>query len=94
MNLSKIKTYIGFAKKSRQIIYGLDSIKEKKAYIIVYSEGLSESSKNGCVKAAIKSGCKTYQISDDDMLELMNIEKIKAFAITNSELAKAIESNM
>jgi len=94
MNLGKIKTYVGFAKKSKQIIFGLDIIKEKKVHIIIYAEGLSEQSKSGCVKASNKNGCKSYQISNEEMLELLNIDKIKAFAITNQDLAKAIENNM
>jgi len=46
------------------------------------------------VKASNKNGCKSYQISNEEMLELLNIDKIKAFAITNQDLAKAIENNM
>lgn len=94
MNLEKIKTYVGFAIKSRQIVYGLDSIKEKKIYIIVYSDSLSESSKEGCVKASIKNSCLSFKLSDSEMMEVLNNDKIKAFAIVNKDLAKAIENNM
>ena len=94
MNLNKIKTYMGFAIKSRQIVFGVDSIKEKNVHIIIYSKSLSESSKSGCVKVSEKNNCKVYEILDEEMFTLVNNEKIKAFAILNQELAKAIENNM
>ena len=94
MIISKIKSYIGFAIKSRTIIYGVDSIKEKKVKVIFFSESLSDSSKNNCEKIANKNNCKYYQLTDEQMLELTQNNKIKAFAITNSDLAAAIEKNM
>ena len=94
MNKEKIKTYIGFAIKSRQIVFGVDSIKEKKPYIIIYSNSLSELSKNGCVKASNKNNSKIYEISDDEMFDIVGNDKIKALAILNKDLAKAIEENM
>ena len=94
MNQSKIKTYIGFAIKSRAIIYGVDSIKEKNVKVIFFSDGISETSKNCCKKIAEKNNCLYYQLTDEQMLELTQNEKIKAFALTNVDLANAIIKNM
>ena len=94
MNQSKIKTFIGFAIKSRAIVYGVDAIKEKNVKVIFFSEGLSETSKNSCKKFAEKNSCDYYQLTDEQMLELTYNEKIKAFAITNVDLANAIIKNM
>ena len=94
MIINKIKSYIGFAVKSRAIVYGIDSIKEKKVKVIFFSESISESSKNSCEKIANKNECNYYQLTEEQMLELTQNNKIKAFAITNSDLAIAIEKNM
>ena len=94
MNINKIKTYVGFAIKSRAIIYGLDQIKEKKVKVVFFVDSMSDSSKLGCVKAAEKSECKHYQITGEEMLMLVDNPKIKAFAILNEDLAKAIVNNM
>ena len=94
MNVSKIKAYIGFAKKSKAIIYGVDQIKVKNVKVIFFDNQLSNSSKNSCAKAAEKNNCKCYQITEAEMLELVETNKIKAFAILNGDLANAIEKNM
>lgn len=94
MNINKIKAYIGFATKSKSICFGVDSIKEKQVKVIFFSESLSESSSLSLVKVAKKCDCKYFKISDEEMLSLMNTDKIKAFAILNSNLATAIIDNM
>ena len=94
MNLDKIKTYIGFAKKSKSIVFGLDSIKDKKVELIMFSESLSESSKLSCVKEAEKNKCNYYEISAEEMYVLIGLDKVKAFAIINKDLAKAIINNI
>lgn len=94
MNINKIKAYIGFAIKSKQIVFGVDSIKEKQVKVIFFSGSLSESSKITCQKIAEKCECKIYEISNDDMFEIVNSDKIKAFAVLNSDLANAINNNM
>ena len=92
MNVQKIKTYIGFAKKSNSIVYGVDSIKEKKVNVVIYSKGLSQSSKQRCVSLEEK-GVKVFEITDEQMLEIIENISVKAFAIKNEELAKAIIDN-
>jgi len=94
MKVDKIKSYIGFAIKSKSIIFGLDTIKEKKVNLIVYANSMSESSKKSIKIISEKQKCPCYEIQDDEMLNLTNQEKIKAFGIMNIELAKAIINNM
>lgn len=94
MNLSKIKAYIGFAIKSKAIVYGVDSIKEKNVKVIFFTSSLSDSSKHVCENMANKFSCNCYEVSDSEMLDLTASDKIKAFAILNNDLAKAIENNM
>lgn len=92
MNVQKIKTYIGFAKKSNSIIYGVDSIREKKVNVVIYSNSLAQSSKQRCVSLE-ERGVKTFEITDEQMLEIIENVSVKAFGIKNEELAKAIINN-
>ncbi len=94
MKVDKIKAYVGFAIKSKSILFGLDKIKEKKVEIIIFSEQLSKSSTIDLRKIAEKNDCKCIEIKNEEMLTLVGSEKVKAFAIQNKELAKAIESNI
>ena len=55
---------------------------------------MSELSKISCVKVAEKNNCACFEVSEDVMIELIENVKIKAFAIQNKDLAKAILSNI
>ena len=94
MNISKVKTYVGFAIKSKAIVYGLDQIKEKKVKVVLFDNSMSDSSKQSLVKVALKNECTYFEISPEEMFQLVGENKIKAFAILNPDLAKAIENNM
>jgi len=93
MNLSKIKTYVGFAVKSRSIVYGIDSIKTKKVKLIIFSSSLSESAKDKCKILAKNNSCMFKELSEEEMIEILNNDKIKAIAIVNQDLANAIMNN-
>ncbi|MBR2909499.1 MAG: hypothetical protein IKC11_04035 [Clostridia bacterium] len=92
MNIQKIKTYIGFAKKSNSVVYGVDSIKEKKVNVVIYSNALAEASKQRCVSLR-GQGVKVFEVTDEQMLEIIENVSVKAFGIKNKELAKAIINN-
>lgn len=87
--LNKIKTYIGFAKKSRALNYGIDNIKNPK--LIIISNELAASSKSQAEKEAKKYNCNIIEISQLDMNYLLDSENIKAISINNKDLASAIE---
>lgn len=93
MNIQKIKTYIGFAKKSNSIVYGVDNLKEKKVNLVFYSKTISDSSKQRCVSLKEK-GVNVFEIEDNNMLEIIENVSVKAFGIKNEELAKAIINNL
>ena len=93
MNINKVKSYIGFAIKSNAIVYGVDGIREKKTPFVVYSSALADSSKQRC-EALKEYGVSVYQITDEQMIEIMENPKVKAFGIKNKELANAIEQNL
>lgn len=94
LNIKKIKTYVGFAIRSKAIIYGVDSILETKPSVIIYSENLAEGSKNKLLESLKKNGCYIFQITKEEIEEIFQSENIKAFAIMNKDLAKAIIDNI
>lgn len=94
MNINKIKSYVGFAIKSKSIVFGVDSIKEKKTDLIIYASSLADSSKQKCMNIAEANKCKYFELSDEIVESLVNSSNIKAFAIKNKELAKAIINNI
>ena len=96
MELSKIKAYIGFAIKSRNIKYGVDDIvKVKKFQLIMISDCLAQSSKNKIINFANNNGCEVSEFSADEFLSLFNgNESIKAVSVTDKGLADAIKKIM
>ena len=95
MNLSKIKTYIGFAIKSRKIKFGVDDIlKLKNAGIIIVSDSLAESGMKKLENFANKKSIELIKLTEVDFLELIQNISIKATAILDENLAEAIKKNL
>lgn len=93
--ISKIKTYIGFAIKSREIKYGVDDIiKMRNPKLIIASELLGESSLEKLKKFSKTKNLEVILLGKDVFFELMQNESIKAIAIENSNLAEAINKNL
>lgn len=92
LKISKIKAYIGFAIKSRQIKYGVDDIiKQINCRLIITSNLLAESSSNKLKKFSEKTHCDIINFSNDEFLELFDgNQNIRAVAILDDNLAKAI----
>ncbi len=92
--LSKIKAYIGFAKKSRQITFGVDDIiKLKNAKVIIVSDSLGESSMKKVKNYSETKKIEMLCLKSEDFKNLEN-ESIKAIAITDKGLADAIKINL
>ena len=92
--LSKIKTYIGFAIRSRQIIYGVDDIiKRDFKGLVMMSNALAESSANKLKNHVTYAGGQVLSFEAEEFAELFG-ENIKAAAITDNNLAVAIKKNM
>lgn len=95
LEVNKIKTYIGFAIKSRSIILGVDDIaKSKKTHIILYSVTLGDSSKDKLIKFANNNKVEHYEFETQVFDELFENKNIKAIAITDKNLALAIKKNV
>ena len=94
-NLAKVKTYFGFAIKSRQIKFGVDDIlKLKTANLILVSDNLTESGLNKIKSFASKKSIKCLILSADNFNALTQNTSIKAAAILDNNLADAIKKNL
>lgn len=91
----KIKSYVGFAIKSKQIVIGTDDIlKSKNAKVIMVSSKLGDSSKKKLETYAQQKKCDLFEIESDELEKIINNESIMAFAVTDENLAKAIKNNI
>lgn len=94
-NFSKIVAYVGFAIKSKNIIFGTDDIiKSKRVKIILLSESLSNSSKSKIENYAKQKNIEVKNFKAEVFNEIINNQKIKAAAITNESLADAINKSL
>lgn len=93
-NLSKIKAYVGFAIKSRQIVYGTDNIlKTKKIKLVIVSDDLADNGYEKISLHAQKCGALVVKFSSDDIFEITG-KSIKALAVMSESLADAIKKSL
>ena len=94
-NLSKIKTYVGFAIKSRKIKFGVDDIlKLKNAELIMVSDSLAESGMKKIEAFADRKSVSLIKLSEEDFFEVVQNISIKALAVLDENLADAIKKNL
>ena len=94
-NIVKVKTYIGFAIKSRKIKYGVDDIvKLKTADLILVSENLAESGLKKVTTFSLSKSIKLIVLKENVFNEIIENITIKAAAILDSNLADAIKKNL
>ena len=87
--MNKIKSYIGFAIKSKQVVYGADNILvSKKNKLIVASIQLSQNTLEKLKNINVKIITLPHEIFED-----LNIKGL-VVSITNLSLAKAIIENL
>lgn len=88
---NKLATYLGFAKKSGKIVYGVDNIldKSKKAIMLMCDKSLSENSFSKIKNISERVNIKIYVT--DNLDKILNTTNCKAIAITSKDLAKAIQ---
>ncbi len=95
INTSKIKTYVGFAVKSRKIRYGVDDIlKLKNADLIMVSDSLAESGMKKLEAFANRKSISLIKLSEEDFFEVVQNISIKALAVLDENLADAIKKNL
>ena len=95
MEIEKIKTYVGFAIKSRNIVYGVDEITKKpKSEIILYSSSLTKSGQEKLSFFADKNKIFIKVLEQEEFYEIIHSENIKAIAVLDKNLADAIKKNL
>ena len=95
LQISKIKSYVGFAIKSREITYGVDDIvKTKKSKLVLASKDLGESSLSKLEKFGDSKNVEVILFDSADFAEVVQNENIKAVSIENKNLAEAIKKNL
>ncbi len=91
---AKIKSYVGFAIKSNQVVFGVDNLEvfRKKLHLIIVSADIAEKSMN---KLKVVSQNKNAEILvfSEGLEDLTSRKNCKAIGITNFELAKAIKNS-
>lgn len=93
MPQNRLFTFVGFAIKSRKVIYGVDNLvtAKRKPEIILYSELLGENSRKSLVAYADKNMIERYEVNLDEILSGKNC---KALGITDRLLADAVKSEI
>ena len=92
--MNKIISYLGFAKRSNNLITGqtaLKKSKEKFALILVCSTA-SENLVNLAKNLSIKHNCQ-YIVTKINLSELINEKDIKIVGVLEENLSKAIIDN-
>lgn len=91
---SKIKTYLGFCKKSGKLVIGFNEIEKrtKKIYLIIIEKATGENTFKKIVKKAQEKSCPLL-ICNASLTEYV-CEECKTVAIGNKSLADAITENI
>ena len=94
MDINKIKSYIGFAIKSGQIVYGIDNIEvyRKKIHLIIVSNTISDNTISKLQNIASKRNYDVIRL-ESNLEDITKRKNCKIIAITNFELAKAIKNS-
>lgn len=92
-NLNKIKTYVGFAKKSGSIVFGVDKISEcKNLKLVLVSDAISENSLKKIEQTILKTQTKSAIIKRDEFKIIVCGENILAIGMKDENLSNAISS--
>ncbi len=88
----RIKTYIGFAIKSRNIVYGADMtlMGKKRQYLILFADSINRTSKSRLLSYCESKNIPILTLEEKIMEEYVNKINCKCVAITDKNLAEAI----
>ncbi len=88
MNEKKIFSYIGLAQRAGSVLYGEDIIAEKLRFakVVLVDSGASDKYKERIQHRF--GSCELFFL--DNLTDAVHREEVKAIAITNDGLAKAI----
>lgn len=92
MQKNKIVSYLGFAIKSGNAIFGVDAAEctKKKVFLIMVSENISDNSFKTALKLQKKFKCVMIKTVGFSLGELISRENCKFVALTDKNLGEAI----
>lgn len=91
MNIKEAKKYYCFALKSGSVVFGTDNIlKAKRAFLILIKSSLSLNAKQKIESKAKGFNCYCEELDDKNFLEIEQNQSVKAIAITDENIAKAM----
>lgn len=92
--MKKIISYLGFAKKSNNMVLGQTPLKycTKKLYLIMVCNTASENLKNLANNIAKKHDCSVI-VTSEPLSNLINVNDIKIIGLTDINLSEAIINN-
>lgn len=90
---TKINSYLGFAIKSRSIVFGQDNLEKyrKKLYLILVCPTANEKMKAFAEYKASECRCKSI-VTDKPLSSLVQRDNCKIVGLTNMSLSSAIIS--
>lgn len=92
--MNKIISYIGFAQKSNNCIFGQTALKKttKQLYLVIVCNSASDNLKNLAKNLSIKHNCE-FIISKFELEKLTNKNDSKIIGLTEENLSKMIINN-
>lgn len=97
MNLAKIKTYIGFAKRKGKISFGqtvLYDIKDKRTKLVIIDEAASDNTKDKYISACEYAGIKYLLFPKEEAANAIGKPNVRVICIKDRNLADAIAENL
>ena len=92
---SKIISYAGFCIRKGSVIFGADAIEVtgRKMYLLFVAEGSGRNTRKQINKIIGNKGVKGYIVKGEDLSDIIH-RSSKVIAVTDRELAKAIEKRI
>lgn len=96
LEINKVKSYLGYAIKSRNIIFGYDNILSSKIkpFYIVISSTLNEKMTNKLLRFADEKNIKIKKLTSYRLEDFVMRENCKVVALTDVNLASALECEL
>lgn len=92
MNINKVKTYLGFAIKSKKILFGYDNIitYKKNQKLILVSSSVNEKVSTKINSFAERNNISIINLTDITVEELIGRENSKIISVLDENLSDAI----
>lgn len=95
MNLSKIKAYLGFAKKMGKLSYGQTVLKDiKKDRLLILDAGASQNTKDKYISLGNSLGVKYFELPCGEIADAIGKPNVRVICVKEQGLIRAILKNL